>query len=136
MVNLVTFLINNDVRAVVEASSEAINNNKNEKQTSKKEKKSTYLELQVERGNRLLKSVKTYHFARSISMYCRSSLFDPTFMSKIDGSVPHLLPVAGKLVIDLRTGESRPRTMDDLFSRECPVTWNPSLRSSMVNPFF
>ncbi len=79
MVNLVTFLINNDVRAVVDNIAETINNN--EKQTSKKGKKeSSGLELQVERGNRLLKSVKTYHFARSISMYCRSSTSESKFL--------------------------------------------------------
>jgi hypothetical protein len=41
-------------------------------------------------------------------------------------SKDHLLPVAGGEVVDLRTGEARPRVAKDYFTWECPTKYNPN----------
>ncbi len=53
------------------------------------------------------------------------SLIDPAFIDKIN-SIPHLFPIANGLVVDLKTGETRKRTINDLFSFESPLSLGDS----------
>lgn len=46
-----------------------------------------------------------------------------------------LLPVKGCQVVDLRTGATRQRTEKDLFTRECPVVYDPSASTKPMEQF-
>lgn len=57
-----------------------------------------------------------FNFVRAVP-----DLYDPIFRSKLNNCSPNLLPIANKLVIDLKTLKTRPRTRTDLYTFECPV---------------
>jgi len=48
-------------------------------------------------------------------------LADFKFESKFDAD-PDVLPITGGLLVDLKTGNTRPRTRDDFYSHFCPVS--------------
>ena len=52
--------------------------------------------------------------------------WDPTFEEQLDRKHRHLLPTRGGNVFDLRTGETRRRTQDDLFTTELNVAYAPN----------
>ena len=49
--------------------------------------------------------------------------------------IQYLIPVLGGLVIDLRTGKPRRRTIEDMFTWEMPVKWNPLADQSRIRNF-
>jgi P4 family phage/plasmid primase-like protien len=47
-----------------------------------------------------------------------------------------LLPIQNKLVLNLETGICRPRTRNDFFTIECPVTYNEHADTTLIEKFF
>ena len=71
------------------------------------------------------KRVTQTHGATAVARLCSEPLFDDSFEDRVN-AMQGFLPVRNGLVIDLRTGESRKRTKEDLFTIECPVSFNPA----------
>ena len=50
-------------------------------------------------------------------------------------SSPHLLPVRPNLIIDLRSGIPRPRSIIDYFTIECPCIYNPYIPTDIAEKY-
>jgi P4 family phage/plasmid primase-like protien len=64
---------------------------------------------------------RSTRFASGIMAQVQLACYDEEFVTTVNKS-PHELPTRGGGVIDLRTGETRPRTRDDLWSFELAVS--------------
>ena len=62
-------------------------------------------------------------------------LCDASFANDIN-KMYGVLPVRDGLLIDLKTGDVRERTIEDKFSFECPVTYDPSVNMTDINRYF
>lgn len=62
-----------------------------------------------------------YTYAKIISQ----KAYDKDFFSLLD-SKKDLLPIKPGKILNFRTGEIRDRTIDDIFTVECPVAYNPN----------
>ena len=51
-------------------------------------------------------------------------LYNPKFKLQLD-VIPHLLPITGNKLVDLKTGEVRGRDIKDMFSKYCNVSLLP-----------
>jgi len=53
------------------------------------------------------------------------TLYDPTFITKLNVGNPRLLPISNNKILNLDTLKCRNRTREDLYTFECPVTLLP-----------
>jgi putative DNA primase/helicase len=51
----------------------------------------------------------------------KTDFFNPNFKGEVN-RIPHLLPILGGEVVDLRSGDTLPRLREHLFTFECPVS--------------
>ena len=86
----------------------------------------------LQKVQRSLRMAKT---SKGILDYLLPLTKDYDFVKKVN-RCPHELPVAGGRVLDLKTLESRPRTREDLFSFEMPVTYEQAATRPNCERFF
>ena len=74
--------------------------------------------------------------ARAVMRFAKGTTYraDDVFRSQLDQQ-HHLFPVRNNLVINLRTGEARSRTKEDMFTIQAPVTYDSNVRSIKVDKF-
>lgn len=73
-------------------------------------------------------------FRKSVLVEVLKLKYDPSFPKKLNKK-DHLLPVLFNKVVDLNTGEVRPRTKEDFFTKACNVVWNPKADSTFILNF-
>ena len=72
--------------------------------------------------------LKSNGFIKNILDLAICKLLDHEIDDKMNKS-PHELPLKNKMIVDLRTGNTRMRVMTDLFTHECPVSYIPNLNN-------
>lgn len=81
--------------------------------------------VEISDFKKIQNDVKNWKRCSGIFNYARSSFDDYTFQKKLN-SIPHLLPIRKGLVIDLKTGKTRNRRLDDYFDFEIDLDFTPT----------
>lgn len=96
----------------------------------------TLYNARLRQANELLKSINSAPYILNILKFISGYDIIEDFQTKIINKSPHELPISGGLVIDLKTLDTRPRTIDDFWSFELSVSYNKNIDLSVVDKFF
>ena len=91
-----------------------------------------YYDAIIRRCKVLRDKFNTATAMRNIAKLATQFLCDKEFAKKLN-KIEHLLPVKNGLVIDLKTGLSRPRIKEDMFTMEFNVTYNPNVDQEWID---
>jgi len=91
----------------------------------------------LKQAHKMINNLNSACFLKSICVMIAGYDIDKDFETKIINKSPHELPISGGLVIDLKTLETRNRTIDDYWSFELPVSYLGSkVNLDIVDKFF
>jgi putative DNA primase/helicase len=83
-----------------------------------------------------LKKCGNAQFTSGVWRYVHDQMFDEDFQKNMNNSDPDSLPVKNGKLLNLATGEVRDRTMEDLYSFELDVEYQPSDSYPNAEKFF
>ena len=132
--------VENEIRAEI-AEEGKLKKGKKKKQKTEKSPLEKELKALEQRMDNFVATGKSIMSTRGLSAtysQAKTMLYDGNFERSVNRGYPHLLPVRGGQVVDLRDGSTRARVKEDLFSFECPVEYDGDLAKAtpLADTFF